>query len=55
MIFLLIFENYYGKDHYHVASALVNLANSYFSLGKSQKRQELLERALIIQEKHYGE
>merc|ERR1719473_2501610 len=37
-----------------VAFTLVNLGNSYGSLGDVEKKKELLERALAIQEREYG-
>jgi hypothetical protein len=37
-----------------VADTLNNLGDSYRSLGYAQKSRELLERALVINERHYG-
>jgi tetratricopeptide (TPR) repeat protein len=37
-----------------VAITLTNLGNAYGSLGDAQKSRELLERALTINERHYG-
>jgi tetratricopeptide (TPR) repeat protein len=37
-----------------VATILTNLGNAYGSLGDTQKSRELLERALAINERHYG-
>jgi hypothetical protein len=37
-----------------VATTLTNLGNAYGSLGDTQKSRELLERALAINERHYG-
>jgi len=51
---LKIVEQLYDKDHWHVASALNNLANTYKSLGDAQTSQTLLERALKIKEQHHG-
>ncbi|MCE3238957.1 MAG: symbB [Gammaproteobacteria bacterium] len=51
---LKIFEAYYGREHYQVASTLMNLGNAYGELGKTARQRDLLERALIIQEAHYG-
>ena len=33
---------------------LANLGNACGSLGNAAKRKELLERALVIEERHYG-
>ncbi len=33
---------------------LTNLGDAYGSLGDAQKSRELLERALVINERHYG-
>ena len=37
-----------------VAGTLTNLGNAYGDLGDTKKKKELLERALVIQERHYG-
>ncbi|MCA7010368.1 tetratricopeptide repeat protein [Wolbachia endosymbiont of Tribolium confusum] len=52
---LPILESRYGKGHFEVARALVNLSISYGALGDAQGAKELLERALPILENHYGE
>ena len=37
-----------------VAITLVNLGNAYGDLGDAKQKKELLERALVIDERHYG-
>ena len=37
-----------------VAVTLTNLGNAYGSLGDYQRQKELLERAITIEEQHYG-
>ncbi len=37
-----------------MAPTLTNLGNAYGSLGDTQKKRDLLERALAIEERHYG-
>ena len=60
---------YFGRDHYRVASTLVNLANAmlmdlaaqsdgpgaYDGRRTTRPIQEILERAVAIYERHYGE
>ena len=44
-----------GEDHWKVAHTLMNLAMAYSRLGDHNKEKNLLERALEIEEQHFGE
>ena len=37
-----------------VTPILTNLSSAYGALGDTKKQKELLERTLVIQERHYG-
>lgn len=41
-------------DHPEVAKTLGNLGNAYWALGDAKQKKAYLERALVIDEKHYG-
>ncbi len=43
-----------GHSHHDLTSLIVNLGNTYGVLGEAQKKKELLERALAIQQAHFG-
>lgn len=47
-------ETAFGLTHPDLTSVIVNLGNTYGVLGKAQKKKELLERALAIQQAHFG-
>ena len=43
-----------GPTHPDLTSVIVNLGNTLGVLGEAQKKRELLERALAIQQAHFG-
>jgi hypothetical protein len=43
-----------GHTHHDLTSLIVNLGNTLGVLGEAQKKKELLERALAIQQSHFG-
>jgi len=43
-----------GVSHPDLTSVIVNLGNTLGVLGESHKKKELLERALAIQQAHFG-
>ena len=43
-----------GHTHHDLTSLIVNLGNTLGVLGEAQKKKELLERALSIQQAHFG-
>jgi tetratricopeptide (TPR) repeat protein len=51
---LAINERHYDLDHPNVAAILTNLGNAYGDLGDTQKKRDLLERALAINERHHS-
>ena len=52
---LKFYEQYYGNNHYQVASKLSNLANMYFKIMDFKNQRNCLQRALKIQESYYKE
>ena len=52
---LQIEESVYGPEHIEISETLIYLANAYGSLGNAEKKRELAERALTINEReHHG-